>query len=40
MHSLVLDLKTDTALLGGAITYNKYIYRAGSTVLSLLHVSY
>lgn len=40
MHSLVLDLKTDSALLTEAIKYNKNIYKAGSTVLSLLNATY
>jgi hypothetical protein len=37
MHSLVLDLKTDTSMITGAIKYNQNIYEAGSTVLSLLN---
>lgn len=39
MHSLVLDLKTDTAMITGAIKYNKNIYKADSTVLSLLNAT-
>lgn len=36
MHALLLDLKTDTALIAYAITYNTNVYEADSSILQLL----